>query len=342
MNFRKRAILYLIRKRKILLILCLLLLMSLSTLIGISFKKSTEKELDKLQKEMASGFLLQADTDNEMYRTAGKHGGNSYDGPRITEEMIDRILSLDGVKDYSVESEYMYIWTDLDLRPGMYAAAEPDPEPDMNAPMPWTEEYLTFGGHTTRIYPCRKGELYKDFRTGALSIIEGRNIEEGDRYKAVTSDWLANENHLSVGDTVTLETKEGNYRPTNEPLKTLGSPIEAEIVGLFHANFNQIYSEFTVEGCYIENIIYTDMDTYIKTLENLAMDAYFGDLADYENKYLNVEFLVKNPAQIDSIIQQIKDLPELDLTNMKLEIPLIRLWQSLTARSVFFQCCFWQ
>ena len=320
MNFMKRAILYPIRKKgRMLLMLCLLFLMSLSILIGISFKKSTEKELNSLQKKMASGFFLKADTDNEMYREAGAYG-NVYAGPRITEEMIGRILSLDGVKDYTVESMYMLTWTDLNLRPGMFASWEPDPNPDMNAPEQYTEEYLMLCRHSTYMYPCRNGDLYKNFRTGALSITEGRNIEAGDYGKAVISDWLANENHLSVGDTITLGAKEGNYRPSSEPLKTWGSPVEAEIVGLFHSNFSQEFSDFTIECCYIENIIYTDTDTFKKMKENLTGQAGYEDALEYISQYVDVGFLVEDPMQIDSIIQQIKALPDLDLTNMKLEI----------------------
>ena len=319
MNFIERALLYLMRKKgRTFLMLSLFLLMSFSILIGSSIKKSAEKELDRLQKSMASGFILKADTDNELYRGAGKYG-IIYTGPTITDEMIGRILSLDGVKDYSVELMCV-VWTNLDLKPGLYADMEPDPEPDVNAPISHTEEYLTLRRHHIYMYSCRNGELYKNFRTGALTINKGRNIEEEDRGKAVISDWLAEKNHLSVGDTVTLETKEGNFEPTNEPLKTWGSPVEAEIVGLFHANFSQASSDFTPESCYIENVIYTDMDTYDKMQKNLAEHPYYEGAMEYNDKHVTVEFLVEDPAQIDSIIQKIKELPDLDLTNMKLEV----------------------
>ena len=297
---------------------CLLLLMSFSILIGSSIQKSAEKELDRLKKSMASGFILKADTDNELYQGAGKYG-IVYNGPRISEEMIGKIVSLDGIEDYMVEV-WDVVYTDLNLRPGAYTAAEPDPEPDMNAPLPYTEEHLALHRHTTYMYPCRNGELHKNFRTGALSIEYGRNIEEGDRGKAVISDWLAKENHLSVGDTITLEIKEGSCEPTSNPLKTWGNPVKAEIVGLFRVNFSQASSDATSEACYIENIIYTDMDTSDKMQEAFVGHPYYEDAMEYHNQYVTVEFLVEDPAQIDAIIQQMKELPDLDLTNMELEI----------------------
>lgn len=78
------------------------------------------------------------------------------------------------------------------------------------------------------------------------------------------SDWLAEKNRLVVGDTITLETKEGNYDFTEKPLKRLGEPVAVEIAGLFHANFSQLLSDMTFERCYVENMIYVDEDTYFK------------------------------------------------------------------------------
>ena len=51
-------------------------------------------------------------------------------------------------------------------------------------------------------------------------------------------------------------------------MKTWGERIPLEIVGIFRANFSQKSSESTSEDCYIENMIYADMDTYAKLEEN--------------------------------------------------------------------------
>ncbi len=194
MNVIKRAILYLKRKKaRALLLFSLLFLMSLTVLVGFSLKGSTERELERLRLSMASGFVLRADTDNEMYQERSDFGNGSsathYAGPMITDEMMEKICSLDGVKDYVVAGEAHVAWTDVTLRPGMYATSNPDPNPDMDELIPFTEEYLTMCRHSVDVYPCRNGETHKNFRTGALSITDGRNLEEGDRFKAVVSDW---------------------------------------------------------------------------------------------------------------------------------------------------------
>ena len=144
MLFMKRAILYLKRKKgRAVAMLLLLFLMSCSVLVGISFKRSTEKEIERLRQSLTSGFLLKVDTRNEMYFKTFDDGMEieryDYAGPMITEEMIEKILSLDGVTDYNVDL-LTPAWTNLKLRPGLNASIEPDPNPDPNEIAPYTEE----------------------------------------------------------------------------------------------------------------------------------------------------------------------------------------------------------
>ena len=323
-NAVKRACLYLKRKKtRALLLLCLLFLMSLSILVGFSLKGSTEQELERLRLSMASGFVLKADTNNELYweRTDFGNGASAthYAGPMVTDAMVEKICSLDGVEDYVIIGEAHEAWTDVTLRPGLYSAMEPNPNPSPDELIPRTEEYLMVCCHSVDVYPCKNGERHKNFRTGALSITDGKNLEEGDRFKAVISDWLAEENGLSVGDTLTLETKEGNFDFTKEPLKTWGEPVEVEIVGLFHANFSQPASDMTLEQCYVENIIYADRDTYIRLQDNLKGHARYEDVGEYYDKHTEVEFLVSDPGQVDAIMEQVKSQEGINLENMELE-----------------------
>ena len=52
----------------------LLFLMSISVLIGLSLKESADQELDRLRLSMASGFILKANADNEMYKEVTDYG----------------------------------------------------------------------------------------------------------------------------------------------------------------------------------------------------------------------------------------------------------------------------
>ena len=314
----KRAILYLKRKKaRAVAMLLLLFLMSCSVLVGVSLKKSTEKEMEQLRQSLASGFLLKVDTRNEMYFKTFDDGIGidryDYAGPMITEGMIEKILSMDGVTDYNVDQSAR-AWTNLKLRPGLNASIEPDPNPDPNEIAPYTEERVAQWRGSILLYACRNGSLHKNFRSGALTMAEGRNMKAGDHYKALISDWLAEENHLSVGDTITFEVKEGDVViPSKEPMKTIGEPIDLEIVGIFHANVSLPYSELTLEQSYIENSVYTDMDAFAK------LKAYYHE-EGWEQTHINVEFLVEDPGQLDSIMQKVENWDELDLENMRLEV----------------------
>ncbi len=115
MNFFQRAILYLTRKKgRTVLLTALLFLMSCCVCLGVSFKKNAEEQTDRLRKSLAAGFILEANTENELYheRIEYERGGGAiiYTGPVVTDEMIDKILSLDGVKGYFI-SLHDIAWT---------------------------------------------------------------------------------------------------------------------------------------------------------------------------------------------------------------------------------------
>ncbi len=333
MKALKRAALYLIRKRgRTVLLTVLLLLMSCCVMIGFSFKKNTEQEADRLRKSLATGFIMEVNTENEFYhKHVDNHGagGIIYVGPLITGEMIENILSVDGVKDYAVQLSDL-VWTDLKLRPGAWAAREPeDPktyeEKKKMGYFAMSEDEIMLVRSQTMIWPCRNGAMHKNFRTGAVEIAEGRNIEEGDRNKAVISEWLAEHNHVSVGDTFTIETREGMFQPSQDPMKTWGEPVTLEIVGIYHMNFSQPPSEYTCEDGYVENRIYTDLDTHAKCEENLKSGGFslgeeFGIENGSMNGYSTVEFMVEDPGKLDSMIEQLKNWDALDLENIEITV----------------------
>lgn len=303
----------------------LLVLMSCSTLLGISLKENAQKEADRFRKSLASGFVMSADIRNEMYHKFVENekggGGYIYDGPRITDEMIEKICSVDGVKEYDTSLEQL-VWTDLEIKQGAWTSEQADdPETiEENRKMGYfcmSEEELMVWRKELCLFSCRNGDLQKNFRTGALTITKGRNIQQGDSFKAVISDWMAEKNRLSIGDTVTVELKEGLYQYSEEPMKTWGKPVRLEIVGLFHANFSQPASEHTYESDYAENVIYTDMDVYDRLRDEMVR---VGFTEDEERKYDKAEFLVEDPGRLDSIMQQIEHWDELDLENIKLTV----------------------
>lgn len=303
----KRAMLYLLRKKgRGMLLIVLIFMMSCFIMIGISLKVSADREISNLRKNLGTGFVLESDVDNQVYYKTADTSYSSliYAGPKITPEMIKRILDVDGVTDYSIDSLEQMAYTDLNLKPGRWT----DSTPSGN----FSLAELEVMRHTTWIRPCEKGDLEKNFRTGAVEISQGRNIQSGDRCKAVISEWLAKENGLSIGDTFIIETKEGNYRPSDEPAKTWGEPIELEIVGIFHTNFVQAISEYTPEKGIMENNIYTDLYTYDIIEENLTV------MFPKNEDYIKVTFFVQDPEETEKIMRQVGALEEVNVDGLLL------------------------
>ncbi len=297
----QRAIVYLSRKRgRTLFLIIFIFVMSVFILVGAALMGNANNEITTLRKKFATGFVLKADTKNEIYLKQMEGNGFSYvgyTGPKVTEELIEEILEIEGVVNYSVDSLVDLVWTGLKVRPGRWENDEPSEVA--------SAEELEVLRQLTRIWPCRVGELHTNFRTGALEISDGRNIQKGDHFNAVISEWLAKKNNLSVGDTFVVETKEGAFQPSSNPMKTWGEPVELEIVGIFHMNFKQVSSEYTSPDEYMENIIYTDLDTHDVLEQNL-----YANRSGKEEGYLEVTFLVDDPEKLDAILQQAEALEQ--------------------------------
>lgn len=325
MSLWKRAILYLTRKKgRSLLLTALLFLMCCSVIVGLFLKKNADGQMDSLRRSLGSGFILEADTGNELYQErvedAEGNGSIIYAGPMITDEMIGKIMELDGVKDYLV-STLDVVWTSLELRKGAWGTEEDVDEEEnerVRAMGGWTitQEELDMWRQTTLANACRSGELHTNFRTGALTISEGRNIQTEDSFKAVISEEMAERNQLSVGDTITVVLREGEYQSSKDPMKVWGEPLELQIVGLFHINFAQASSEYTAEEYYLENNIYTDWNTHLKMDEYVSEN--WGQLFELVDGYTRVTFFVEDPGELDSIMDMIKNQGVIDMDAMSL------------------------
>ena len=187
MSFLKRAILYLARKKgRTALLAGMVVVMSCFVLVGISLKNSADREAKKLRQSLATGFTLKADEANDTYyemRDGAGHSYRLYVGPRVTDELISQIMSVEGVVDYQL-SLLSLGWTNLSLKPGQWARTIVDERVSLEA---LELEVYTLYSQAPYLYPRRKGELDSNFRTGAFSITAGRNIQEEDHYTALPS-----------------------------------------------------------------------------------------------------------------------------------------------------------
>ena len=306
MSLFKRALLYLTRKKgRSILLLIIIFLMSSFVLIGLALKFSADNETTQLRKTLGSSFNLEINTNNPSNYEPRETNGYTYQayiGPVITSNLIDRIIQIDGVSNTTDSDEI--VWANLNLFPGLYSDMYNDyldNPPDDHAEM----ERVLLNTQTTMMLPCREGNLHTYFRNGAFEITEGRNIQKGDELKAVISTNLAERNGLSVGDTFVVESKEGQYCPSDEPLKTWGEPIELGIVGLFDVNFEQEPSLYTFETDLAVNLIFADVKSGKHIKSNIGNDPN-------EEKYGEVTFFVDNPQLLDTVMSQVESFDDID------------------------------
>lgn len=315
MSFLKRAELYIMRKKaRSLILLLILFLMSVFVLIGLALKGGVDKEAEALRKSLGSSFNLKVDVNNlDLYESMEEDGISYqiYRGPVITETMIEKIAGIDGITEYSSDIKEA-AWTSLTLKPGLNAELDKDFEKYPDGDYHITREQNQVFMSVVTVWPCVSGDLHENFRMGALAISQGRNIQSNDRFAAVISTELAEKNHVTVGDTFTLETKEGIYMPSDEPFKTLGKPMELEIVGLFEIRFQQEGGYRLGENQFISNLVYTDMDTGLQIRENRGGDS--------EREYYKVTFFVDDPQNLENVLQRVKNLEEMDPNDYILEL----------------------
>ena len=308
MNIWKRAGLYLIRKkyRSILLIL-LLFVMATLTVAGNSMRASAGQEIDMIRKNLGSSFVIAADTNNQSLYEEQHDQEYSYSiftGKRITPQLVEEIISKEGVIDYEIKSS-IKVWSNLRLREASWSDFTPIPE--------ISEEQAKLWSESPNAIICGNGETNVNFRTGAFSIISGRNVLKDDQSAIVISEYLAEKNNLSVGDPVVLETKTGHYGPSDNPFETLGNPVNVKIVGIFSVNFQQEVDMFTNESECAENFLFIDQYSG-SILRNNLRELYPG-----ENTYNEVTFFVDNPENLEAVLENVKAQVDLSGLNVSLD-----------------------
>lgn len=308
MRIWKRAGVYLIRKkyRSILLIL-LLFVMATFSFAGNSMRTGAVQEIDTIRRNLGSSFVVAADTNNQsLYeeRYDQEFSYSIFTGKRIAPKLIDEITSKDGIAGYEIK-ESMLVWTNIKLKEAAWADAVPMPQ--MN------ETELQLRRESTNVIFCGNGETNVNFRTGAFSIVSGRNVLKDDESTIVISENLAEKNGLSIGDSVTLETKKGHYEITNVPFETLGTPVELKIVGFFNINFEQQIDMFTYEEQCAENFLFIDQHSGT-ILKNNLQELYPG-----EDTYNEVTFFVDDPENLETVLENVKDQVDLSGLNVSLD-----------------------
>lgn len=281
MNFAKRAILYVSRKKGKTFSLFLLTFIVAVFLVSCFSVLNTSEKLSKdIRTSLGAAFYIRANTEvsmNENGETEVKKNNI-----HISQKEIDAIMKTGEIK-YCNPVNYGFTKSDeLDFIHG---------------------DKHTDESNMGKVTALRFSALAPDFADETSVLIEGNHITETDSGKILISEQLASVNHLSVGDVITLTHAklgelDGAYMD-EIPVKT--AYIQVEITGIYKLNIED--TAITPTAGVAENEIYASLDV-LSGLHESDADIYTGE----------VDFYITDPAELDYITSNVQLLPSIDWT----------------------------
>ena len=196
MSTLKRAFLYTMRKKTKTLIL-FLVLVTISTFIltGLSIYKAADDSALSLRQSVGGSIRLELDENNRknwQYQQAVGGMLVDYVGAPITDEDIQKIMSIDGIKAYNGLGDGSVFAKDFSFISGFSFGA---------------------GSDYSRLPSVTDSEYFNFFTRKAFQLVEGRHIKEGDDHVVLISTAIAEKNALKLGDSITVQCcyDSGNY-----------------------------------------------------------------------------------------------------------------------------------
>ena len=188
MSTLKRAFLYTMRKKTKTLIL-FLVLVTISTFIltGLSIYKAADDSALSLRQSVGGSIRLELDENNRknwQYQQAAGGMLVDYVGAPITDEDIQKIMSIDGIKAYNGLGDGSVFAKDFSFISGFSFGA---------------------GSDYSRLPSVTDSEYFNFFTRKAFQLVEGRHIKEGDDHVVLISTAIAEKNTLKLGDTITVQ-----------------------------------------------------------------------------------------------------------------------------------------
>ena len=265
----KRAWLYVCRERKrsirlILLCLVLTVFMLLCSWVQASMAQNAEA----LRKIIGASFRIEDDAE----------------GMRINDSLIAQIEGFGNIRRSSGENLQLLYSESIRPIPGMLAGTEEE------------------GQYMMSYYSGHYSELEQHFRTGELTLAEGRHVTPEDCFSAVVSRALAEQNGLSVGDSFSASFAPGTLA---ERPQLSDEPFSFTIVGIFDITGQQTQLN-QAEPSMLQNAVFID------AAAGHAIDS--GDPTHSRYRY-GVIFMVDDPRDLEQTVSAAQSV--LDMQHFK-------------------------
>ena len=276
MNFFKRAIRYCWRQkiRSIILLLVFTLLAS-AALTALSVGHATAEGTDEVKQTVGASIHIEIDSGNtDLYGSGSENEWGTayqYNGDYITQEVVDAIAKVDGVVNYSAESEGGYWGAGINFE---YFSGS------------FNIDFTGGYGQSVPYTVTLNSELSANFLNGTYTLEEGRHIQPDDSYAVLISKELADKNGLSVGDDITMYDLDSDSENT------------FEIAGIFSGTEGMSKDAMMADGI-PANQGYIDMNSYNEIFDRDVME--LGSLDVYVDSAENVQ----------DVLETIQNLPEI-------------------------------
>ena len=291
MGLLKRSFLYLFRKWKISILLLLILFMVVTlTLSGIAVLNAEEQKTEEFKEATGTSFSIERNYGSGGMETDEK--GNTYlKSDAITEDMIKEIGSIEGISGYNATVESIACV----LKDGKYI---PHSKDDL---VGWDE----VDSHTMSITNINS-KYSNYFISNIFELVEGEHITEDTENSIIVSDAYAKKNNLKIGDTLTVVNDPQNDDPF----------VDVKIIGIFRVITDAVDDS---DGKKIYDLAaYFEYNDYVFLSNDLANKLYVNYDDAGNGVFDVVDFYVSNPENLDSIIQEVKNIKDINWKNFNI------------------------
>ncbi|KGO14940.1 ABC transporter permease [Clostridium botulinum] len=276
MNFLKRAMLSISKKKiKSLILFVVLLVIANMVLVGLSIQTATKRSTELAREKLGSDVTLKVNDQKFMEQRRNNKEEGSSSRPSLTTDIADTL------KDNEHVTQYNYISSSFGLAKNFENVKNEDSSDDTNSEEK-PKGMFKMGGSDVTTMPeisfsgTIATNLLSDFKDGDSKIAEGRGITKDDAGKnvAVIEKNLAKENSLKVGSKIQVASVDEN------------TTLELEVVGIYEVNSDESTNDNrNMDFLNPYNKIYMPYDVVSKvstgdSTNSITSAVYFMDNAD--------------------------------------------------------------
>lgn len=281
MNYTQRAMLYISRKKgKTVSLFLVVFVVAVFLILCFGVLNASERLSGDIRTSLGAAFYIRANTEVSMNENGETEVKENH--VHITQKEIDEIMQTGEIKYYN---------------PINYGFAKSDTLQFIQG------DKYTIESNMGKVTALHFSALAPNFTDETAVLVEGKHITETDNGKILISEQLANTNHLSVGDTLTLthaKLGESDGAYIDEiPVKTAYAQVE--VLGIYKLNIEDTSVKPTAGIA--ENEIYASPDV-LNELHESEIGVYTGE----------VDFYITDPAKLNDITRNVQLLQSIDWT----------------------------